>query len=1005
MCTKKDTPVCVVLLLILLVCASECAYAQLLGSLEPVLHVRTDFFDIYAPPSLEFQAMRLSGFADRTYAMLCEFFGVKVLDKRTPVLLTDIQYSLNGYTTLYPSNRIVILLASADPRSQLAMMRDELSSVFLHELVHYVTLNERSAGWRAASWLLGDWVAPEVWMMPQAMVEGTAVWAESRLGEEGLLSGAATKEKTQGASGIGAGLGRVGRLNDPAALEVVRLERARGQARSIWEVSGLADFYGAGSLPYLYGGLFVDFLSERFGPGMLARLWHASAGGNLCMGFDGTLTSKGVLERETGTAPPQLWQEFLAWVDEESALSDTSEDGPQEDLYGGGTDGARELVSGYVGAVCSGDGMLYFVDLERRGLYALSLESAVGVAVGGHTHVQEDAARKNVPEPIKPELRPERLLAVDGTLRNIFFNGRFGALELDWNRIDAQNRQIPARYRYDIKSHSLTYEYDLTIPEPGNALVSLQDKSRNDIFLYDPWEDSETSIRYGLARVGTAVLPARQLPQGCLEVAGIPDSAIRWLSPGFRDRTESADSVHFALSTVPDNGLSRLAVLEEKGGTWQFSMERNAPPCGLHQPVFTDACHIVYRKAKKDGQTALCLLDISGQLSTPVPVEWLSPTEWIARYAPESSAAEDETQSAPAQNARNTTFRLRPTMFPELFSTSRMPYADGSRVGLDFIACDLTERLAWTAFAGWDFATQRPALSAEVQLAVGAWRFRVNAVDQGVSASSVARRTRGGATLTWTRSLLPSFRSLSVNLHAAFAGVQNNYAAGGFFNLAPDYSAWATGLGLDFSSAYDSRTPPYDTVGFSLSGAIDYESASVAGFGGISLSASASLKGRLRASIYGAVAPAGGVVFAPAVRYLTSKGSSMVSTADAPYPEYREYRSFLASSAWYVFGETQYRLFSLEAGWGWVLRLPFMPSFTLRRIVGNFGLRGAGLDTGGTPSLLSSAFAAVDFDCAVLAGLAAEAHAHFTVEAAWAFQADMANVAPLCISIGLRTSL
>ncbi len=967
--TKKDTLVRAALLLILLACASGPAYAQLLGSLKPVLHVRTDSFDIYAPPSLEPQAMRLSGFADQTYAMLCEFFGVKAPDKRIPVLLSNIQYSLSGYTTLYPSNRIVILLASADPRSQLATMQDELSSVFLHELVHYVTLNERSRGWLAASWLLGDWVAPEVWMMPQAMVEGTAVWAESRLGEDALLSGAATKEKAQGASDTGAGPGREGRLNDPAALEVVRLERASGQARSLWEVSGLADFYGAGSLPYLYGGLFVDFLSERFGPGMLARLWHGAAGGNLSRGFDGTLTSKGVLEQETGTVPSQLWQEFLAWVDKESALSE---------LHGGGTDGTQELVSGYVGAVGSGDGVLYFVDLERRGLYALSL---------------------------KPALRPERLLAVDGTLRNIFFNGRFGALELDWIRLDAQNRQIPARYRYDIKSRSLTYEYDLPVPAPGNAVVSLQDKPRNDIFLYDPWEDPETSIRYGLARVGTAVLPARQLPQGRLEVAGIPDSAIRWLSPGFRGHTESADSVRFALSTVPDNGLSRLAVLEEKEGTWRLSVARHAPSGGLHQPVFTDVCHIVYRKAKKDGQTALCLLDISGQLSTPVPVAWLSPTEWIARYAPESSASEDETQSAPTQNARNTTLRLRPTMFPELFSTSRVPYADGSRVGLDFIACDLTERLAWTAFAGWDFATQRPALSAEVQLAAGAWRFRVNAADQGVAASSVARRTSGGTMLTWTRTLLPSFRSLSVNLHAAFAGVQNNYAAGGFFNLAPDYSAWATGLGLDFSSAYDSRTPPYDTLGFSLSGAIDYESASVAGFGGVSLSTSASLKGRLRVSVYGAVAPAGGVAFTPAARYLESKGSSMLSAADVPYPEYREYRSFLPPSAWYVFGETQYRLFSLEAGWGWVLRLPFIPSFALRRIVGNFGLRGAGLDIGGTPSLLSSAFAAVDFDCAVLAGLAAEAHAHFTVEAAWAFQASTANVAPLCISIGLRTSL
>jgi hypothetical protein len=79
-------------------------------------------------------------------------------------------------------------------------------------------------------------------MMPQALVEGTAVWVESRLGEEGI--------------------GSPGRLNDPAALETVRLERARGQSRSLWDVSGLVDFYGAGNLPYLYGGLFADFFKR-----------------------------------------------------------------------------------------------------------------------------------------------------------------------------------------------------------------------------------------------------------------------------------------------------------------------------------------------------------------------------------------------------------------------------------------------------------------------------------------------------------------------------------------------------------------------------------------------------------------------------------------------------------------------------------------------------------------------------------------------------------------------
>jgi len=680
--------------MILLVGASGRVQAQLLDSLQPVLHFQTDSFDIYAPPNLESQAVRLSGFADQTYGMLCEFFGEKASAGRIPVLLSDIQYSLNGYTTLYPSNRIVILLASADPRSQLATMQDELYSVFLHELVHYVTLNERSTGWRALAWLLGDWVAPEVWMMPQALVEGTAVWAESRIGGHEALPDAF-------------GLDRVGRLNDPAALEIVRMERAWGKERSLWDVSGLADFYGAGSLSYLYGGLFVDFLSEQYGPDMIARLWQASADGNIFRGFDGTLTSRGVLERETGEAPPQLWREFLAWVDKESTVSESGGAGPGEEASGAAFEADRpvELFSGYVGAVGFGEGVLYYVDLERRGLYALSLQSIMRDAAEEHQNVQGESngGEGSQRAPKTEFLKPERLFAADENVRNIFFNVRFGALDLDWIRIDTQNQEIPARYRYDLQSRKLTYEYDLPSAEPGNALLSLQDKPENDIFLYDPWEDPETSICYGLARIGTAVLPARRLAGGRIEVAGIPDSTIRWLSPGFRDHIGSEDSLRFALTTLQDKGLSQLAILEEKEEGWQLSVAKDVPSGGMHQPVFTDAAHIVYRESRTDGQTALCLLDISRRLSTPIPLEWLSLSEWIALYATKSSEQGAERPSTSTQSPQYTVSRLRPALFPELFSTSRIPYANGSIVGLSFIASDLSERLAWTAFGGWDF--------------------------------------------------------------------------------------------------------------------------------------------------------------------------------------------------------------------------------------------------------------------------------------------------------------
>jgi len=113
------------------------AHAQLVSDMKPVLHIETRYFDIYAAESLREQASRLSSFADPTLLDIYDF-RARARDlgmRRIPVLLSDRQYSLNGFSTLY--FLLIVLcfsLASADPRSQLASFNDELYSVFLHEL-------------------------------------------------------------------------------------------------------------------------------------------------------------------------------------------------------------------------------------------------------------------------------------------------------------------------------------------------------------------------------------------------------------------------------------------------------------------------------------------------------------------------------------------------------------------------------------------------------------------------------------------------------------------------------------------------------------------------------------------------------------------------------------------------------------------------------------------------------------------------------------------------------
>jgi hypothetical protein len=69
------------------------------------------------------------------------------------------------------------------------------------------------------------------------------------------------------------------------------------------------------------------------------------------------------------------------------------------------------------------------------------------------------------------------------------------------------------------------------------------------------------------------------------------------------------------------------------------------------------------------------------------------------------------------------------------------------------------------------------------------------------------------------------------------------------------------------------------------------------------------------------------------------------------------------------------------------------------------GVRGAGLEIDSTPSALCSAFARVEFDLAILAGMVATSHTMFSVEAAWAFMAQKVGGSPLHINIGINAEL
>lgn len=936
------------------------ASAQLLANLEPVMRLDTQWFEIHAPERLEPQARRLSSFADSDAQLLFDFLGLDPPQRRIPVLITDTEASLNGFSTVFPSNRIVIFIAAADPRGQLATMVDELRSVFFHELLHSLSLSERAGVWRWLAAIAGDWVAPTGMIMPQAMVEGTAVWVESRL---------LPVEKS-------------GRLNDPAALALVALDRQTNGDRRLWDVSGLADHSGSGSLPYLYGGLFADYLAERFGRDILGRLWKEASKGNVFAGFDGTLLSRGIVDRATGEKPASLWRDFLSWLD------------AKFDIQGKADPRITEIAKGWFGPFAATPERIFVLDLERRAVRAVDLET---FGKGGKVSFRS-------------------LFPADSTLRTIRYSEVTGSLELEWVRVRSDGMTVPAQYEYHLDSGQLSYQRDLQTPPPGEALgetlskarvstLAEPDRSTPGIFLHDAWLDAHTGYSYGLVRDGPRVLPARKIPPSAngqetsesFEILDIPGYAVRWISPGFRPVQESAGppkGVQFALSLIPEGGIARLGVLFESDGVWNLAVWDDPPPGGVHQPAFISAGRVAFISARTKGSNALCIMNLDPGSVAARTVTW---EPFVRKSGPPSVPLSDSISAQPHTEQHHAETTLR--HFPHLFSPSLLPFSYASGVGAQLFAQDLTERLAWSLAGGADVLSGRPFMFAAVQLNAGTLSFAVEAGDRPVHYASLGRVSslRAGSTLYIQR--IPLHRMFQASLDAGIAAVQKSYPDSSVFSWTPDYHTWTVGLAFRYSNMHTSRARPGITQGFSLNIGTDYESAGLSLWG---LSAGASAEASywpLSLKATGVSKLAGAVSFMPAARQLSNGTDTIPSMRSTLWGFYAEYSSLKVDSPWFVMAEGSAKLFRLETGW--IIPMPLLPSIALRRFTGSLGMRTAALAISGSPAALSSIYARLEADMALLAGMSATVHSLFSVEAAFLLNPEHADGARLKLMFGL----
>lgn len=267
------------------------ASAALVEPGEKLYQIETKYFYIIYPESEKQAAEYLVSFADATYERISALLGGNC-DKKVVVAMTGSYQTANGSTTVFPYDAIRLYLYPPAASSSIGNYQSWLPSLFLHELTHAISLTIRTPFWQALANVFGNYMAPELWMNPEFMIEGVTVSFESL---DGYMRG-----------------------NDPFILNVIQQDIVEGRFKTISQACGPYDLYPSGNIYYWYGGYFSQYLQKKYGMQMYAALWQTNANGRApFFGWN--------FRNVYGVLPRDAWESFRESVTPDFAISPAAE--------------------------------------------------------------------------------------------------------------------------------------------------------------------------------------------------------------------------------------------------------------------------------------------------------------------------------------------------------------------------------------------------------------------------------------------------------------------------------------------------------------------------------------------------------------------------------------------------------------------------------------------------------------------------------------------------------
>ncbi len=239
----------------------------------------TPNFRIHYHGGLEQHAQKTAQVAEQLRTHLVKWLGRPPGDL-TQIVLMDASDSSNGFAAALPYSAITLYVTAPDDLSILNDYDDWLSTLVSHEQTHIVHLNQISGLPALVNSIVGKQVAPNQ-LQPHWLLEGLAVYAESRL-----------------SSG--------GRLRSTLFDMYMRADVLDDNFAPIDQITNVPRRWPGATLWYLYGSKFVEFIANLYGDSVFATI-AADAGDDVV-----PFAVNRQIYRATGRTFPDLYAAFKA---------------------------------------------------------------------------------------------------------------------------------------------------------------------------------------------------------------------------------------------------------------------------------------------------------------------------------------------------------------------------------------------------------------------------------------------------------------------------------------------------------------------------------------------------------------------------------------------------------------------------------------------------------------------------------------------------------------------